>query len=65
MLFFLISAGVISTDSEFDAITFALNYTAPFSNTTIDLRTFNATEPANGVCKQGKILFRSNQELTP
>ena len=63
MLFFPNSAGVISTDSEFDAITFALNYTAPLSDTTIDLRIFNATEPGNGVCKQGKILFRSNQEL--
>ena len=62
--FFAISAGVISRDSEFDAITFALNYTAPFSNITINLRTFNTTEPANGVCKLGKILIRSNQELT-
>ena len=63
VVFFAISAGVISTDSEFDAITFALNYTAPFSNITINLRTFNATEPANSVCKQGKILILSNQEL--
>ncbi|XP_067046387.1 glutamate receptor 4-like isoform X2 [Acropora muricata] len=52
----MFTCGVISTDSEFDAITFALNYTAPFSNTTIDLRTFNATEPANGVCKASELL---------
>ena len=62
---FLISAVVISKDSsEFDAITFALNNTSAFSNITIDLRTFNATEPANGLFKQGKIRIRSDQELT-
>ena len=61
----LIFAGVISKDSsEFDAITFALNNTSAFSNITIALRTFNATEPANGVVKQGKILIRSDQKLT-
>ncbi|XP_067046394.1 glutamate receptor 2-like isoform X1 [Acropora muricata] len=54
------TCGVISTDSEFDAITFALNYTAPFSNITINLRTFNATEPANGVCKQASELLQHN-----
>ena len=62
---FLISAVAISKDSsEFDAITFALNNTSAFSNITIDLRTFNATEPANGLFKQGKIRIRSEEELT-
>jgi len=54
------TCGVISTDSEFDAITFALNYTAPLSDTTIDLRIFNATEPGNGVCKQALELLQHN-----
>ncbi|XP_015753332.1 PREDICTED: glutamate receptor 2-like isoform X2 [Acropora digitifera] len=54
------TCGVISTDSEFDAITFALNYTATFSNITINLRTFNATEPAHGVCKQASELLQHN-----
>ena len=63
--FLLIFAGVISKDSsEFDAITFALNNTSAFSNITIALRTFNATEPANGLVKQGKILICSDQKLT-
>ena len=64
VLFFLISAGVISNDSsEFDAITFALDSMSHFGNITIDLKTFNATESANGLCKQGKILIRPEQEL--
>ena len=62
-LLFFISAGVISKDSsEFDAITFALNTASAFSN--ITLRTFKATEPATGLCEQGKIRIRSDQELT-
>ena len=61
--FFFISAGVISEDSfESDAITFTLNKASVFSN--ITLRIFNATEPDYGLCKQGKILIRSYQELT-
>ena len=60
--FFLTSAGVINKDSELDAITFALNNTSALSNITIDLRTFNATEPANDVCEQGKIHISSDQE---
>ena len=60
LLFFLISAGVISKDSsEFDAITFALNNKSAFNNVT--LKTFNATEPANDLLKQGKILISSDQ----
>ena len=63
LLFFLISAGVISKDSsEFGGITFALNNTSAFSNVT--LRTFNATEPASDLFKQGNILIRSDEELT-
>ena len=65
LLFFLFSAEVICKDSfEFDAITFALNNTSALSNITIDLRTFNATEPANNLFKQDKILIRSDEELT-
>ena len=64
LLFVLTSAGVINNDSEFNAITFALNNTSASSNITIDLRTFNATEPGNYVCEQGKILIRSDQERT-
>ena len=63
LLFFLISAGVISKDSsEFYGITFALNNTSAFSNVT--LKTFDAIEPADDLFKQGNILIRSDQELT-
>ena len=57
--FFPISTGVISKNSfEFDAITFALNNTSAFKS--ITLRTYNATEPANGLFKQGKNIIRSH-----
>ncbi|XP_044180944.1 glutamate receptor 2-like [Acropora millepora] len=59
----MVLKGVISKDSsEFGGITFALNNTSAFSNVT--LRTFNATEPASDLFKQGNILIRSDQELT-
>ncbi|XP_044181464.1 glutamate receptor 2-like isoform X1 [Acropora millepora] len=57
----MFTCGVISKDSsEFDAISSALNNTSAFSNITIDLKTFSATEPETDVCKQALELDQHN-----